>query len=72
MNADLAAGYCGEKHVEDFLERVGSQYPQPKWVESQRRRFWSRLDLDRAIGITERPSGMGDRFVGALREKRHG
>src|SRR5690554_5320919 len=51
MNADMAAGYCGEKHVEDFLERVGSQYPEPKWVESQRRRFWSRLDLDRAIGI---------------------
>lgn len=73
MNADMAAGYCGEKHVEDFLARVGAQYPQPKWVESARRRFWSRLDLDRAIGIiTDRPSGMGDRFIEALREKRSG
>lgn len=29
MSADMAAGYCGEKHVEDFLERVGTTYPNP-------------------------------------------
>lgn len=72
MNADMAAGYCGEKHVEDFLERVGATYPHPKWIETARRKFWSRIDLDRALGITERPTGMGDRFSVAVREKRNG
>lgn len=72
MNADMAAGYCGEKHVEDFLSRVGETYPPPKWIETTRRRFWSRIDLDRALGITERPTGMGERFSAALREKRNG
>ena len=72
MNADMAAGYCGEKHVQDFLARVGDLYPQPKWTESTRRKFWSRIDLDRALGITERSAGMGDRFIEALREKRRG
>lgn len=72
MNADLAAGYCGEKHVEDFLARVGTTYPQPRWVESTKRKFWYRLDLDRSLGIAERPTGMGDKFLGALREKRNG
>ncbi len=72
MNADIAAAYCGERHVEDFLERVGTVYPQPKWVESTRRKFWYRGDLNRSLGIVEAPTGMGDRFVVALREKRHG
>jgi hypothetical protein len=72
MNADLAAAYCGEKHVEDFLQRVGSTYPQPRWVETTRRKFWYRPDLDRSLGITERPTGMGDRFVGSIGEKRRG
>lgn len=72
MNADMAAGYVGEKHVEDFLDRVGEQYPLPKWTETARRKFWSRLDLDRALGITERPTGMGERAVAAIREKRRG
>lgn len=71
MNADLAAGYVGEKHVEDFLERIGTAYPQPRVIESTRRRFWYRADLDKAIGL-DRPaaSGMGERFVAQIRENR--
>jgi len=67
MQAELAAAYCGEKHVEDFLERVGRQYPQPRHRDTSRRRFWYREDLDRAIGTTE-PEGqsLGAKF----REKR--
>lgn len=73
MNADLAAAYCGERHVEDFLERVGTAYPQPRWKESQRRQFWYRPDLDKALGINEPPaSGMGARFVASIGEKRSG
>lgn len=73
MNADTAAGYCGEKHVEDFLQRVGSLYPQPRWIETTRRKFWYRPDIDRCLGIApDAPTGMGDRFVGALRKERHG
>lgn len=72
MSADLAAAYCGEKHVDDFLQRVGSTYPQPRWTETVRRKFWYRPDLDRSLGIAERPTGMGERFVGKIREKRHG
>ncbi|WFU06802.1 hypothetical protein QA648_34025 (plasmid) [Rhizobium sp. CB3171] len=55
MMADMAAGYCGEKHVEDFLERVGRTYPAPWVVDTTRRKFWYRDDLDRAIklGTTE-------------------
>ena len=71
MNADMAAGYCGEKHVEDFLDRVGDTYPEPKWQETSRRKFWSRIDLDRALGITDRPTGMGERFSVAVRQKRN-
>lgn len=72
MNADLAAAYCGERSVDDFLSRVGKDYPQPRWVETKRRKFWYRLDLDRSMGIAERPTGMGGRFVEAVREKRYG
>lgn len=72
MNVEVAAAYCGEKHVEDFQQRVGSTYPQPRWVESSKRKFWYRGDLDKSLGLVEQPSGMGGRFVGALREKRHG
>lgn len=49
MMAEVAAGYCGEKYVEDFLDRVGTTYPQPRVVESAKRKFWYRDDLDRAI-----------------------
>ncbi|WP_245278318.1 helix-turn-helix transcriptional regulator [Ensifer aridi] len=47
----MAAGYCGEKYVEDFLDRVGTTYPQPRVVESVQRKFWYRDDLDRAIDV---------------------
>jgi hypothetical protein len=48
MDADLAAGYCGEPSVDAFLKRVGREYPQPR-VNEGRRRLWLRDDLDRAI-----------------------
>lgn len=48
MPAALAAGYCGETNVEDFLKRVGVDYPQPR-VSEGRRRLWLRDDLDAAI-----------------------
>lgn len=60
----MAAAYCGERHIEDFLERVGKTYPQPRWVESTRRKFWYRVDLDKAMGISPEATakGMGARF----------
>lgn len=70
MLSDLAAGYVGERHVEDFLERVGKDYPQPRVTDSQKRRFWYRLDLDKALGLNEAPSGLGARGLEAIREKR--
>jgi hypothetical protein len=48
MPAAIAAGYCGEPTVESFLERVGSEYPQPR-IKDGRRQLWLRDDLDRAI-----------------------
>lgn len=72
MMADMAAGYCGEKHVEDFLERVGTTYPQPRVVDSTRRKFWYRDDLDRAmnLGAATSSSGMGALFRETIGEKR--
>ncbi len=72
MNAEVAAAYCGEKHVEDFLQRVGKTYPEPRWVESTRRKFWYRLDLDRKLGLIEPATGMGGRFAEKVRENRRG
>ena len=54
MAVDLAAGYCGERTIEDFLKRVGAEYPLPR-VSEGRRRLWLRDDLDAAI----LPSGTG-------------
>ncbi len=71
MQAELAAGYCGEKHVEDFLDRVGTVYPEPRRRDSNRRRFWYREDLDRALGLTQKPTGLGAKFREA-RENRSG
>jgi hypothetical protein len=48
MNAELAAGYCGEASVDAFMARVGKEYPQPR-VHEGRRRLWLRDDLDKAI-----------------------
>jgi len=74
MLADMAAAYCGERHVEDFLDRVGTTYPQPRVVDTTRRKFWYREDLDRAmqIGASDRSSGMGAAFREKIREKRNG
>lgn len=70
MHADMAAAYVGEKHVEDFLERVGKTYPAPRWIESARRRFWARVDLDMAMGLREpRTSSMGERFLQELAKR---
>jgi ribosomal protein L39E len=72
MMAEMAAGYCGEKHVEDFLERVGKVYPAPRVVETVRRRFWYREDLDRAmnIGTGIGASGLGEKFRKAYEQNR--
>jgi hypothetical protein len=48
MPAELAAGYCGEVTVDDFLKRVGKDYPLPRVAEG-RRRLWLIDDLDAAI-----------------------
>jgi len=48
MQADLAAGYVGERTVDAFLKRVGKDYPQPRVLDG-RRRLWLRDDLDSAI-----------------------
>jgi hypothetical protein len=48
MSAELAAGYCGERTVEAFMERVGKEYPRPR-VQEGRRQLWLRDDLDKAI-----------------------
>ena len=48
MNAELAAGYCGEPTVDAFIKRVGKEYPNPRVCEG-RRRLWLRDDLDAAI-----------------------
>jgi hypothetical protein len=58
MNAEFAAGYCGETSVEAFLRRVGREYPQPR-VHEGRRRLWLRDDLDRAIV----PQDIADRDI---------
>ena len=52
MSAELAAGYCGEKTVEDFLKRVGREYPPPR-VSEGRRKLWLKDDLDEAISPPE-------------------
>jgi hypothetical protein len=48
MPVELAAGYCGERTAEDFLKRVGKEYPRPR-IEEGRRRLWLKDDLDKAI-----------------------
>jgi len=48
MRADLAAAYCGESTVGAFLKRVGTDYPEPRVAEGNRK-LWLRADLDAAI-----------------------
>jgi hypothetical protein len=74
MQAEMAAGYCGEKHVEDFLERVGSAYPKPRVIDSARRKFWYRDDLDKAMGMSQpsNTSGLGAKFGGKIGKNRDG
>jgi hypothetical protein len=56
MSAELAAGYCGEASVDEFMRRVGTEYPHPR-VHQGRRQLWLRDDLDKAIV----PPDMADR-----------
>lgn len=48
MPVQMAAGYCGEATAEDFLKRVGKEYPMPR-VKEGRRQLWLIDDLDLAI-----------------------
>ncbi|WP_180901707.1 hypothetical protein [Martelella soudanensis] len=74
MLADMAAAYCGERSIEEFLKRIGSAYPEPRVVNTTRRKFWYRDDLDRAmsIGQREQPKGLGGKFREKIGQKRHG
>lgn len=70
MTAEMAAGCVSEKHVEDFLERMGTTYPEPRVLESARRKFWYREDLDRAmdLGVDAVPR-LGKKFRAMMAEK---
>jgi hypothetical protein len=70
MMAEMAAGYVGEKHVEDFLERIGKAYPQPRVVESPRRKFWYKDDLDRAMNIALSSSKRPGELQAKMAERR--
>jgi hypothetical protein len=48
MTAEIAAGYCGEITVKEFLSRVGTEYPRPR-IDDGERRLWLKDDLDKAI-----------------------
>lgn len=61
MAADLAAGYVGEKTVEAFLKRVGTEYPQPR-VSEGRRRLWLINDLDAAIAPEDALGDLADEY----------
>lgn len=61
MTAEIAAGYVGERSVDQFLRRVGDEYPQPaidEGVGRGRRQLWLKTALDRAIQVDE--DGGGD------------
>ena len=59
MRADLAAGYCGETYVDEFLKRVGRDYPQPRVIEG-RRQLWLMDDLDVAIAPGTVPNDLAE------------
>jgi hypothetical protein len=49
MDAQLSAGYCGERSAEAFMRGVRAKiYPAPA-VDRKRRKLWLRDDLDRVI-----------------------
>lgn len=56
MPVELAAGYCGERSVESFLRRVGTDYPR-HCVKVGRRQLWLKDDLDRAIAASDPVTG---------------
>lgn len=77
MQAAMAAGYCGEPDVPAFLERVSTGiYPQPYLVESMKRKFWLRKELDVSMGLepeyepASELKSMGDRFSEAKNGER--
>lgn len=70
MMAEMAAGYCGEKHVEDFLERVGTTYPHPRVVETTKRKFWYREDLDGAMSFAVAAPTLGEKFKAKMAERK--
>jgi hypothetical protein len=60
MLPEVAAGYVGERTVEAFLSRVGTEYPLPVIDEGKgkgRRRLWLKNHLDSKLGIV---GGGGD------------
>jgi hypothetical protein len=59
MCADLAAAYCGEIFIDEFLKRVGREYPHPRFVEG-RRQFWLKDDLDLAIAPSIVPNDLAE------------
>ena len=63
MACELAAGYCGKRTVEDFLRRVGKEYPNPR-VKEGRRQLWLIDDLDNVIAAA--PSAANRRGRGLL------
>lgn len=70
MTAEIAAGYVSEKHVEDFPKRVGTTYPEPRALESARRKFWYREDLDRAMNLgVDAVCRLGEKFRAKMAEK---
>ncbi len=74
MLADMAAAYCGERSVQEFLRRIGRIYPEPRVVDTTRRKFWYRDDLDRAMNIGKfaQTKDLGGKFREKIGQKRHG
>jgi len=59
MSADLAAAYCGETYVDEFLKRVGGEYPNPRFADG-RRQFWLKEDLDSRIAPSIVPNDLAE------------
>jgi len=62
LTAELAAAYAEEPSVESFLERIGTDYPNPvidEGVGLRRRRLWLRPELERA---NERLTGYAEGY----------